>query len=201
MALFGGMSDAEKKQISENMQNLSNQIAALQQQLAAKDSQVKDLQQALASAQEATTATTTADDSAAQKIKELEQKLASAQAERDADAMANEMMLKDAQEQLTKLQSQLAEAPTVSTQVASGLTAGGLAVGGSAWVTRAGGLPLRLRAGAGLGHEVLGALQPGTQMTLLDGPQPNDGHSWWHIRAEDGREGWVAGEELRTQAD
>jgi uncharacterized protein YgiM (DUF1202 family) len=68
-------------------------------------------------------------------------------------------------------------------------------------VTREGGLPLRLRTGAGLEHDVRDRLQPGTQMTLLEGPKEADNYSWWHIRTTDGREGWVAGQDLRTQPD
>jgi len=89
-----------------------------------------------------------------------------------------------------------ANAPTATPQAAGGLTAGA-----SAWVTRAGGLPLRLRSGPSLSESVLDRLQPGTQMTLQDGPKQADGHGWWHIRTSDGKEGWVAGEDLRTQPD
>jgi hypothetical protein len=38
-------------------------------------------------------------------------------------------------------------------------------------------------------------------MTLRAGPQQEDGYSWWNVRVEDGREGWVAGNDLRTQPD
>ncbi len=62
-------------------------------------------------------------------------------------------------------------------------------------------MPLRLRSGAGLNHEAVDRLPPGTQMTLLEGPHQADNHAWWHIRTTDGREGWVAGEELRSQPD
>ena len=68
-------------------------------------------------------------------------------------------------------------------------------------MTRAGGLPLRLRSGPSLNDSILDRLQPGTQMTLLDGPRQADGHAWWHIRTTNGHEGWVAGEDLRTQPD
>jgi hypothetical protein len=38
-------------------------------------------------------------------------------------------------------------------------------------------------------------------MTLLEGPQAANGLNWWRVRTVGGREGWVAGEELRTQPD
>jgi hypothetical protein len=44
-------------------------------------------------------------------------------------------------------------------------------------------------------------LQLSTQMTLLEGLQQADNLAWWRIRTADGREGRVAGEELRTQPD
>lgn len=70
-----------------------------------------------------------------------------------------------------------------------------------AWVTRKGGLSLRLRAGAGTGQAIVARLPVGTQLTLLDGPQPDGGRNWWRVRTVGGREGWVAGEELVLQPD
>ena len=70
-----------------------------------------------------------------------------------------------------------------------------------AWVTRKGGLSLRLRAGAGTGQAIVARLPVGTQLTLLGGPQPDGGLSWWRVRTVGGREGWVAGEELVLQPD
>jgi Dyp-type peroxidase family len=68
-----------------------------------------------------------------------------------------------------------------------------LHVGGQAFITRAGGdFSWRLREQPSLSGRILGALRPGTQMTLLEGPVPADGHLWWRIRTTDGREGWVA---------
>jgi hypothetical protein len=76
-----------------------------------------------------------------------------------------------------------------------------LAVGCDAWVTREQGLRLRLRDTASLSGAVLALLPPGTRMALLEGPQPADGHGWWRVRTTDGREGWVAGRDLRLQPD
>lgn len=80
-------------------------------------------------------------------------------------------------------------------------TSASLAAGGTAWVTRKGGLRLRLRDGAGLSGNVLAFLPPGTQLSLLEGPQDRDGYGWWRVRTLGGREGWVAGSELRPQPD
>jgi hypothetical protein len=76
-----------------------------------------------------------------------------------------------------------------------------LAINCDAWVTRSGGRILRLRAGVGIDQAVLFKLPVGTQVKLLEGPQPADGYTWWRIATLGGREGWVAGEELRTKPD
>src|SRR5689334_1511571 len=93
------------------------------------------------------------------------------------------------QQQLTALQQQNAPSEKASQSLSGGAgsAAGGLSAGASAWVTRAGGLPLRMRSGPGLSQSVIDRLQPGTQMTLQDGPHQSDGHAWWHIRTTDGR--------------
>lgn len=66
-----------------------------------------------------------------------------------------------------------------------------LLVGGDAVVTSTEGDTLRVRAGAGRGFEVIAQLEPGTLVTLLEGPQIADDLSWWKIRSEDGVEGWA----------
>jgi Dyp-type peroxidase family len=78
---------------------------------------------------------------------------------------------------------------------------GGLHVGGKAFVTRKDRLPWRLREQPGLGGKIIGLLQPGTEVTLLEGPRPADGHDWWRVQAKDGRQGWVAADGLVTQRD
>jgi Bacterial SH3 domain len=190
--LFKKPEDDEKRQMLEGMQSMSEQIGALSKQLADKNAEIEQLQQATSgAAANATTLDAAKKEMAAlqQQIHELQRKLAEEQAAHEADEMANELIRK-----------QQAKAQAKAT-AASAPGAPGLAVGGSAWVTRAGGLPLRLRSGAGLGHDVLDRLPPGTQMTLLDGPQQADNYAWWHIRTADGREGWVAGQDLRAQPD
>jgi hypothetical protein len=76
-----------------------------------------------------------------------------------------------------------------------------LAVACDAWVTRERGLRLRLRDAASAQGRILAMLAPGARVTLQEGPQPANGFTWWRVRTEDGNEGWVAGEELRTQPD
>jgi hypothetical protein len=76
-----------------------------------------------------------------------------------------------------------------------------LAINCDAWVTRQGGLSLRMRASAGTSAAIVERLPVGTQLTLLEGPQPAAGYSWWRARTLGGAEGWVAGEELRTAPD
>ncbi len=77
----------------------------------------------------------------------------------------------------------------------------GLAASCDAWVTRKGGLSLRMRAGPGTDQAVIAKLPVGTQVTLLEGPQSAGGLGWWRVRTLGAREGWVAGEELVLQPD
>jgi hypothetical protein len=85
--------------------------------------------------------------------------------------------------------------------VAAPAAAGGLALGVTAYVQKAGGKNLRLHDTAGLEGHVSDSLHPGTQLTLLIGPVERDGYPWWRIRTADGREGWVAGTELVTHPE
>lgn len=77
-----------------------------------------------------------------------------------------------------------------------------VAVGCEAWVTRGGGLQLRMRSsGAILANNIIARLPIGTQMTVLEGPSPADSFTWWRVRTIGGQEGWVAGENLVPQPD
>lgn len=49
---------------------------------------------------------------------------------------------------------------------------------------------LNLREGPGLDFEIVGRLERGTLVTLLEGPRKRDGYAWWRVRTEDGQEGW-----------
>lgn len=68
--------------------------------------------------------------------------------------------------------------------------------GGEATVSGTGASQLRLRSGPGLNQETRGTLEDGTHLTVLEGPESVDGYEWWKVRADDGRQGWVAGEWL-----
>lgn len=77
-----------------------------------------------------------------------------------------------------------------------------LKVGCQAWVTRVGGLQLRIRsAPAIIADNILTRLPIGTEMTLEEGPRSAEGISWWRVTTEGGTAGWVAGENLVVQPD
>jgi regulator of replication initiation timing len=180
--------DDEKREMAEGMQSMSDQIGALSKQLAEKSAEIERLQAAAKSATSDTAALQAARqqvDDLQKQLHELQRKMAEEQATREAEAMAADLISK-------QKAKEVASAPASS---------GGLAIGNTAYVTRAGGMPLRLRTGAGLNSDIRDRLQPGTEMKLLEGPHLADNHAWWRIRTTDGREGWVAGEELRTQPD
>jgi hypothetical protein len=184
--------DDEKREMAEGMQSMSEQIGALSKQLAEKNAEIERLQTAAKGATSDTTALHAARqqvDDLQKQLRELQRKIAEDQATREAEAMAADLIRKQKAEAQTK---EVAAAPAAP---------GSLAIGGTAYVTRAGGMALRLRTGAGLNSDIAGRLQPGTEMKLLEGPRQADNHAWWRIRTTDGREGWVAGEELRTQPD
>ena len=206
-SLFGGNDDMKK--VGADMQKLSEQIGALQQKLATKTSEADSLRTQAAQGAGATVAL---EDAEAQmevlrnQLKEMRNQPAQSAAT-SAELDAAHAQIQALQSQLSTLQqsagSKSGEGMSIGTKSvgASNPAPGGLAAGATAWVTRAGGLPLRLRSGPSLGESVLDRLQPGSQMTLQDGPKQADGHAWWHIRTSDGKEGWVAGEDLRTQPD
>ncbi|MBK9711823.1 MAG: SH3 domain-containing protein [Kouleothrix sp.] len=191
---FGGKDD-EMKKIGEQMRNLSEQIGKLQQELLAKNTQVTDLQSKLDEALRQGKSVNTNDlDKARDQVRELQDQLTAIKTQQEAAASAVAGKAAEAGTSVAESGSRGAETERVA-------TLGGLAVGATAYVTRAGGLPLRLRSGPSLNDSILDRLQPGTQMTLQEGPHSADGHNWWKIQTTDGRQGWVAGEDLRTQAD
>lgn len=193
--LFGG--NDETKKMGEQMQNLSEQIGKLQQELAAKTAEADRLR---TQAAQGIGSQVALEDANAQ-LEVLRKQVADLQnAQRQAPGAAEgAKSVGGAGASVSSASPKPAQGSV--TLGASEAPAGGLAVGATAYVTRAGGLPLRLRSGPSLKESILDRLQPGTQMTLLEGPRQADGHAWWHIRTTNGHEGWVAGEDLRTQPD
>jgi uncharacterized protein YgiM (DUF1202 family) len=178
MAPLFGESD-EMKKVGADMQKLSEQIATLQQQLAAKTAEANGLR--TQAAQNAGSAVALEDANA--QLEVLRKQIAELQSKQSASAS------KPAAVTLSSDES--APAPAVRR----------LEAGATAWVTQAGGLPLRLRSGPSLEADVVDRLKPGTQMTLMEGPIFDTGHSWWRINTADGRQGWVAGDQLVLQPD
>jgi hypothetical protein len=70
----------------------------------------------------------------------------------------------------------------------AGLT---LRVGGQATVRTTEGDTLRVRSGPGTSFIVTRSVEPGTVVTLIDGPTSTAGFTWWNIRLPDGSTGWV----------
>jgi predicted RNase H-like nuclease (RuvC/YqgF family) len=203
----------EQEKLGRTIANLSDQVGALQQQLNQKNKQIEDLlkqvQQAQAqvasgkgaqAAQEqANKATQDALRDAQKQMQDLEKQIgALAKAKQEAEAAAQSAMSQPkAPSTIGQAASQAAGHVTNAAQAATG----GLAIGVTAYVQNAGGKNLRRRSAPGLNSNILDGLAPGTQMTLLEGPFTADGYTWWRMRAADGREGWVAGEELVTRPE
>lgn len=179
---------AKQEQIGKAMQSLSDQIAALQQQGKGKDGEIDELKAQLARAQ----ALEGASDQAKQQLNAARSALAVA----EADKQASEMILQNAQKQIAELQAQLHQIEATAAAAPATAAIKGLAVGAAAWVREEGGKGLRRRNAPGLSSSILDVLNPGTQLALLEGPSESDGYHWWKVRVADGREGWVAGEEL-----
>jgi len=51
---------------------------------------------------------------------------------------------------------------------------------------------LNRRSGAGINFSIIDRLPYGTIVTLVDGPQPVDGYTWWKVQTPNSVEGWVA---------
>ncbi len=66
-------------------------------------------------------------------------------------------------------------------------------VGDRVRVTMDPGLQLTIRALPGINSPVVTRVNPGTEFTVIGGPQPADGYMWYQIRSDDGQiEGWAA---------
>ena len=210
--------DDKEAQIQATVKNLTDQIGTLRQELQSKNTQIEQLQEQLKTAQNGASSGSQQTAQLQQQIADLKKQLDQARAASSAAPAAPAAPAgPPLAQQITDLNQQLSSANATITQKdqqiadlqsrlekassAPATPTGGLAAGGQAWVTREGGMALRLRSGAGLQHGVIGSLPPGSQMTLLDGPRQEDNYNWWHVRTSNGEEGWVAGQDLRSQPD
>lgn len=53
------------------------------------------------------------------------------------------------------------------------------------------GARLNLRQAPGFQATTITHLEPGTRLTVVNGPQQADGYRWWQLRLPDGTEGWA----------
>ncbi len=211
MINFGGKKDeGDKNQgISEAMRSMSDQIGRQAQEIKRLQEALETAQQDAAAAEKVRKALADAETRMAQmeaELKQLKDQLAAtgtgaASGGKSASASGGETTTTSGS--ITGSVSGAFGTSGVlkigpSTPAADTPTTGGLHIGGTAYVQKAGGKNLRLRSAPGLESTVLDGLPPGTKLTLLAGPHEKDGYPWWQIRTTDGREGWVAGTELVT---
>ena len=52
-------------------------------------------------------------------------------------------------------------------------------------------LPNKIRSQPGISGELIGQVQPGENVLVVDGPTCADGYTWWSVRSLDGLEGWT----------
>jgi len=52
-------------------------------------------------------------------------------------------------------------------------------------------LPNKLRRQPGSSSELIGQVQPGENVLVVDGPSCADGYTWWFVRGMEGLEGWT----------
>ena len=83
------------------------------------------------------------------------------------------------------------EDPVESEELTASFSTFRLFVGERAEVFTTEGDRLNLRSGPGLRFEILGKLDKGAFVTLLEGPRKQDGLAWWKVRTADGAEGWA----------
>lgn len=53
-------------------------------------------------------------------------------------------------------------------------------------------IPNKVRSQPGSNSELIGQIQPGENVLVLDGPQCSDGYTWWHVHSLEGVDGWTA---------
>lgn len=202
-----GFGNKKKKEEEEAEKAKAEQMAqamrSMSDQLAQKGKQIADLEDQLDDARKDAAAKEAAEKALAEARAELAKmkiEAAKAKAAAAAEASAAAKAAKAAEAAATPAAPIPASTPLGGAAAPAPAT-GGLAVGASAWVRKAGGKNLRLRDNHGLDSNAFAGLPPGTRMTLLEGPVEDDGYPWWRVRVDDGREGWVAGTELVTSPE
>ncbi len=66
-------------------------------------------------------------------------------------------------------------------------------ISGYAYVNLEPPIPNRIRSGPGTAYDIIGTIDPGKVMLVLDGPRCQDGWAWWQVRnIESGLTGWTA---------
>jgi hypothetical protein len=88
--------------------------------------------------------------------------------------------------------------PTVVATATPTATPGALAAGTNARVNSQIQLNLRERPGVDPTIPILLALDPGTEVLVVEGPTQTDGFSWWKVRVAN-IEGWCAGDYLQPE--
>lgn len=81
--------------------------------------------------------------------------------------------------------------PATSIPIASLSAPLPLAVGATARIVTTEGDMLNVRSGAGTSFALLYQFANNTRVSVLEGPIAAGGFTWWRVRADDGREGWV----------
>lgn len=165
----------------QRTEEIKQTIRQLTEQLGTRTAEVNQLKSQLEHSQ---------GDERTQEIQQTVRQLTEQLGARMAEVNTLKTQLEQAQVQIETLQHEQLRA-----------LGGALAVGGRAWVRKAGGMNLNLRDAPGLESNVIGSLPPGTELFLNSGPNPAHNYTWWQVRVTDGREGWVAGEELVTQPE
>jgi hypothetical protein len=204
---FGKKKDEEEKAEKEAQERMAESMRSMSGQIESQAKEIKALEDELTQAQK----DAKSGDAAEQALLKAKARMRSMEAEmeklKDQLAKGAADAVDTAKSTIGGIGSSIAGAAAGVTRVGSGAPLGGAApegglqVNGTAYVRKVGGRNLNLRNAPGLNSNVLVSLPPGTQMTLLAGPQAQDNYTWWNIRTSDGREGWVAGEELVTQPE